>query len=215
MFIFGPQRTAAGEGQSLQYTKTEVRNRILASAQQEFYERGYEGAAMRSIAAASGSSLGNLYRYYANKQELYAAVVGGVVDECVERTERLFDISPAGLERSASAMVDFVGENREVFNILVSGPAEYYADFLRRFSESLSHRIKAYAEKEGAQAMSVITNPGFFDAVALGCIASLRPLMESFEQHENLKAHVLELWRFLFSDFIGRLERMHGSDVSL
>jgi len=199
----------------LQYTKTEVRNRILASAQREFYERGYEGAAMRSIASAAGSSLGNLYRYYANKQELYAAVVGGVVDECVERTERLFDISPAGLERSVNGMVNFVGENREVFAILVSGPAEYYADFLRRFSESLSHRIRAYAEKDGARAAAAVTNPGFFDAIALGCIASLRPLMESFEAAEALKDHVLELWRFLFSDFIGRLERMHESDVSL
>ena len=198
----------------MQYTKVEVRKRILISARREFYEKGYEGAAMRSIAAAAGSSPGNLYRYFANKQELYAAVVGGVVDECVERTERLFDLSPAGMERSVNAMVDFVGENREVFRLLVSGPAEYYADFLRRFSESLSHRIRAYADSAGGSAVSDIINPGFFDSVALGCIASLRPLMESFEDSEALRVHVLELWRFLFSDFIGRLERMHGSDVS-
>ena len=199
----------------MQYTKTEVRNRILASARREFYEKGYDGAAMRSIAAAAGTSLGNLYRYYKNKQELYAAVVGDVVDECVDRTERLFDISPSGLERTASGMVDFVGENREVFSILVSGPAEYYTDFLRRFSESLSRRIKLYADTAGQKAVSDIINPGFFDAVALGCIASLRPLMENFEADERLKDHVLELWRFLFSDFMGRLERMHGSDLSI
>lgn len=199
----------------MQYTKTEVRNRILSSARREFYEKGYEGAVMRSIAAAAGTSLGNLYRYYKNKQELYAAVVGGVVDECVDRTERLFDISPSGLERTAYGMVDFVGENKEVFSILVSGPAEYYADFLRRFSESLSRRLRVYAESRGGEAMSRIINPGFFDAVALGCIASLRPLMESFEDSDSLRVHVLELWRFLFADFIGRLENMHGPDVSL
>ena len=123
----------------MQYTKTEVRNRILTAAQREFCEKGYEGAAMRDIATAAESSLGNLYRYYKNKQELYAAIVGSVVDECIERTQRLFDISPSGLERTASAMVDFVGENSQVFRLLVSGPAEYYTDFLRRFSESLSH----------------------------------------------------------------------------
>ena len=197
----------------MQYTKEEVRKRILDAARSEFFMRGYDGAAIRSIAAAAGSSPGNLYRYYANKQELYAAVVDGVVDECVERTERLFDVSPAGIERSVNGMVSFVGENREVFAILVSGPAEYYADFLRRFSVSLSHRIRAYAEKNGAQAVAAITNPGFFDAIALGCIASLRPLMESFEAAEALKDHVLELWRFLFADFIGRLENMHGPDA--
>ena len=197
----------------MQYTKTEVRNRILASARREFYEKGYDGAAMRSIAAAAGSSPGTLYRYYNNKQELYAAVVGGVVDECVELTERRFDLSPAGLERSVSGMVDFVGANSRVFSLLVSGPAEYYTEFLRRFSESLSHRIRAYAESEGADAVSSIENPGFFDAVALGCIASLRPLMEHFEDEPALKERVLELWRFQFSDFIGRLGRMHGPDA--
>ena len=168
----------------------------------------YEGAAMRSIAAAAGTSLGNLYRYYRNKQELYAAVVGGVVDECVDRTEKRFDVSPDGIERSVNGMVSFVGENREVFKILVSGPAEYYTDFLRRFSESLSHILYAYARKTGSEALQQKLRPGFFDAVALGCIASLRPLMESFENSEELRAHVLELWRFLFADFIGRLENM-------
>lgn len=192
----------------MQYTKQEVRNRILTSARQEFYEKGYEGAAMRSIAAAAGTSLGNLYRYYRNKQELYAAVVGSVVDECVERTEKRFDVSPDGIERSVNGMVSFVGENREVFKILVSGPAEYYTDFLRRFSESLSHILYAYARKTGSEALQQKLRPGFFDAVALGCIASLRPLMESFENSEELRAHVLELWRFLFADFIGRLENM-------
>lgn len=199
----------------MQYAKAEVRNRILASAQREFCEKGYEGAAMRDIAAAAGSSPGNLYRYYKNKQELYAAIVGGVVDECIGRVQRLFDVSPAGMERSVNAMVDFVGENRQVFRLLVSGPAEYYADFLRRFSDSLSHRLYAYARESGSEALLSSLRPGFFDAVALGCIASLRPLMESFEASDTLRVHVLELWRFLFADFIGRLERMHGPDVSL
>lgn len=198
----------------MQYTKTEVRNRILTAAQREFCEKGYEGAAMRDIATAAESSLGNLYRYYKNKQELYAAIVGSVVDECIERTQRLFDISPSGLERTASAMVDFVGENSQVFRLLVSGPAEYYTDFLRRFSESLSHILYAYARKTGSQALQKRLRPGFFDAVALGCIASLRPLMESFEDSDALRVHVLELWRFLFADFIGRLETMQP-DVSL
>ena len=199
----------------MQYVKPELRERIVSAARAEFYERGYEGAAMRDIAAAAGTSLGNLYRYYKNKQELYAAVVTPVIDECVERTERLFDISPAGIERSATAMVSFVGDNKEVFQILVSGPAEHYAEFLRRFSESLSHRIRAYALQKDEMAVLRLKNPGFFDAVAMGCIASLRPLMESFEDEPALRGQVLELWRFLFSDFMVRLERMHGSDVSL
>ena len=39
--------------------------------------------------------------------------------------------------------------------------------------------------------------------------------MENFDDEQRLRAQVLELWRFLFSDFMVRLEHMHGSDVSL
>ena len=197
----------------MQYIKEQVRDNILRSAREEFFRSGYERASMRNIAAGAGSSLGNLYRYYNNKQELYAAVVSPVVDRCIERTQLHFDISPAGLERSVTAMLDFFEENNGIFSILVSGPSEHYADFLRRFSESLSHRMRAYAEKQGGTALSGIINPGFFDYVALGCIASLRPLMENFENRGELKRQVLELWRFQFSDFIGRLERMHKADA--
>ena len=58
----------------MQHTKEEIRNRILEAAEIEFDENGYGGASMRKIVARAGTSLGNLYRYYANKEELFLCI---------------------------------------------------------------------------------------------------------------------------------------------
>lgn len=54
-----------------QRLKDEVRERIVCAAEAEFARAGYVGATMKSIAAAAGVSTGNLYRYFANKDELF------------------------------------------------------------------------------------------------------------------------------------------------
>lgn len=60
------------------YLKEEVKEKILSSAILKFKEQGYTGASMRLIAKSAGVSLGNVYRYFENKDDLFNAVVGPV-----------------------------------------------------------------------------------------------------------------------------------------
>ena len=70
----------------MQHTKEEIRCRILMAAELEFDERGYAGASMRKIVSRAETSLGNLYRYYANKEDLFLSIVTPVMDACINRT---------------------------------------------------------------------------------------------------------------------------------
>ena len=65
----------------MQVLKEEVRQRIIKSARKEFKKRGYEKASMRSIASTANMTVGNLYRYYKNKEDLYGAIIGSLFDE--------------------------------------------------------------------------------------------------------------------------------------
>lgn len=62
-----------------QILKDEIRERILAAALDEFYERGYKLAAMRSIAAKAKISASLTYSYYKNKAELFDVVIRPVL----------------------------------------------------------------------------------------------------------------------------------------
>lgn len=58
-----------------QVRKDEVLERITSGAVRTFAAMGYEGATMGEIAKASSVSTGNLYRYFASKEELFDAVL--------------------------------------------------------------------------------------------------------------------------------------------
>lgn len=59
----------------MQTLKDELRNRILIEAKNAFQMKGFEKTSMREIADASDITVGNIYRYYKNKNELFYAVV--------------------------------------------------------------------------------------------------------------------------------------------
>lgn len=64
--------------------KTETHTKILLAAKEEFLEKGFERASMRSIAGRIGMSAAGLYRHFADKEDLFAALVEPAVNACEE-----------------------------------------------------------------------------------------------------------------------------------
>src|SRR5262245_40781624 len=56
-----------------QRPKPEMRDAILGAAAATFAEVGLERATLGDIVERAGTSIGNLYKYFGNKQELFEA----------------------------------------------------------------------------------------------------------------------------------------------
>jgi AcrR family transcriptional regulator len=69
------------------------RTQILAAAQTEFAQHGYEATSLAQIAARAGISKGTLYYYFADRDDLYATVVLRVV-QAVGGAELLGGFAP-------------------------------------------------------------------------------------------------------------------------
>ena len=54
----------------MQTLKSDIRNRILSAAKEQFMQRGYLKTSMREIADAVDVGVGNLYNYFENKDEM-------------------------------------------------------------------------------------------------------------------------------------------------
>ncbi len=65
----------------MQVLKEEVRQRIIKSAKKEFKNNGFDKASMRDIADSAKMTVGNLYRYYKNKEDMFGAIVGDLYGE--------------------------------------------------------------------------------------------------------------------------------------
>lgn len=119
-----------------QTLKEEARQAIIESAKQEFLEKGYKGASMRSIAKKSHMTVGNLYRYYKNKEDINLTIVAPTFKEIdaalkslttnnVSMETRVFNLKPDinelsnTLDEFADKLVDIYFRHKKEFNILM------------------------------------------------------------------------------------------------
>lgn len=83
----------------MQVKKEEVRKKIIKAAVKEFKSNGYKNATMRKISNASGIPIGNLYRYYQNKETLFNSIVFDVYEE-------LKELFKTGMEKDENTVED-------------------------------------------------------------------------------------------------------------
>lgn len=72
-----------------QQLKPEVREAIINASKDEFLNYGYDNASMRRIAQKANMTVGNLYRYFANKQAINETIVTPVLNEINEMVKEI------------------------------------------------------------------------------------------------------------------------------
>ena len=92
----------------MQYLKDSVRKNIYSAAIEEFKTFGYQDASIRNIATNAGISLGNIYRYYKNKEDLYIAVIQPLVDSVKEFVENKYFVEGDSMQTVAENILDFL-----------------------------------------------------------------------------------------------------------
>ncbi len=59
----------------MQYKKEEMKNKLLEVGEQEFFEYGFEKASIRRIVKNAGTTIGNFYNYFENKEMLFETII--------------------------------------------------------------------------------------------------------------------------------------------
>jgi AcrR family transcriptional regulator len=59
----------------VQVLKEEVRRKIKKAALYKFEQNGYQKTSMRSVALSAGVTVGNLYRYFKNKDDIFNVII--------------------------------------------------------------------------------------------------------------------------------------------
>ncbi|MEX1143187.1 MAG: TetR/AcrR family transcriptional regulator [Thermoleophilaceae bacterium] len=100
-----------------------TQRRILDAARAVFARSGYVGARMSDVADEAGLSMGGLYRYFGNKEELFAQLVAGLHDELFETSTggetTLADDPEATLLAANRGYLHVYAENRDVMRALI------------------------------------------------------------------------------------------------
>jgi AcrR family transcriptional regulator len=86
--------------------RTSRRQQILDAAEQCFRQSGFHGASMASIAGLAGQSVGQIYRYFDNKE----AIIAAIVDQHLAALRETFDQLQSRPGSAADLIADHVPE---------------------------------------------------------------------------------------------------------
>jgi TetR/AcrR family transcriptional regulator, transcriptional repressor for nem operon len=70
-----------------------TRNRVLDAATALVFEHGVAGTTLDDVRAAAGVSKGQLYHYFADKEDLVRAVIDRTIQQVLDAQPRLLDLS--------------------------------------------------------------------------------------------------------------------------
>jgi AcrR family transcriptional regulator len=147
-----------------QRQKSELRSRILEATLDLLAERGYAGTSIAAVAEAAGISVGNLYRYFAGKEELVAAALPSErIEEILAAvTSRLEALAAQGrrsgarpvapLEPDAAQVAFLAGARREPAFLFEGAEGSAFEGLRGRLQEALVGsylRYRASGRAEG------------------------------------------------------------------
>ena len=84
--------------------KADRKRRIIAAAEAQFRERGYESTKIESVAAAAGVSVGTVYNYVENKSDLLMILVTEHIDFVTAEIDELIKAPPTDLIDAVSGV---------------------------------------------------------------------------------------------------------------
>ena len=116
---------------------------ILETGRKEFLALGYRDASLRHIAASLGVTTGAIYRYYADKEALFDALVAQTfAQQSVEEQVRNLPEVP---DEEAGWMLDFIYDHFDAFKLIAccAGGTKYehYLDTLAEIEDNAGRAL--------------------------------------------------------------------------
>ena len=197
----------------MQYLKDDVRNRIDRAALKEFRDKGYAGASMKGIASEANTSVGNLYKYYRSKEELYEKLIGTVYERLVGYIQQFDKVNLD--ERAQAIFFGLVEEIMEIFNehsveisVLLNHSREskyenckkIFVDFATRiFTEMIRYQMAAEGKKLRDDFIIYLVSHSLVESIAI--------IVREKDDGLEVKRLILTLIEIFYTDMMSKLDR--------
>lgn len=190
----------------MQYLKREIRDRILAAAVEEFKEQGYSDASIRNIANNAEISLGNIYRYYKSKEDLYFAVINPFMENVKMFADNDFTFAGKTMREVAQNIISFLVQYNDELLIICKGNTIHHDAFVSYIIEVIARKIKELCQDVYPEIDSKIQNPNFYNVIAEGFLTSFFKILKNGEDKEVQERKARELISFYFGSMRDRFQ---------
>lgn len=189
----------------MQYLKKSIRDNIIKSAMEEFKAYGYANASIRNIANNANISLGNIYRYFDNKEALYYSIINPLLDEVKANIDAEYNNPDSNIMQSAEKILGFLMKNSDSFVILRKGNTFHYNKFIDYLVDATTEKINKSMLEKHDKIKQRVPSPEFARIVASGFMHGVFQVLRNEGPLEAKKKLISELIVFYFDNFGERM----------
>lgn len=197
----------------------ETRKKLLDSAKQEFLEKGYMKASLRTICKNAGVTTGALYFFFQDKEDLLKQLVEEPLNGLISQIQSHF-LEEMSMEsafvsiqedsadiQAAREIVHFMYQHYDIFQILLTkSQGSVYEDIVSRFADGIEAHYDALAGRMAE--MLGIPKPNHYmihwlSHIQIDAFIQLltyeRDEKEAVRHIEEIVAYLISGWNALFS----------------
>lgn len=196
----------------MQYQKDEVREKILEEALKEFDKSGYEGASIRNIAKSASTSVGNFYKYFKSKDDLYEKLIGSVYYELVYCLEQFYKVEfDDNMENIfcwlMEKMMNIVKNKSVEFSVLLNKSAgSKYENCKITFAEYITNTVTKNIKYQLNLNNKGLKDDFIIHVLSWSLIDGISVILKEKRDGVEVKKHILKLIEILYSDIINKVE---------
>ncbi|MFP4477900.1 MAG: TetR/AcrR family transcriptional regulator [Candidatus Izemoplasmatales bacterium] len=156
----------------MQVLKESVREAIVQSAVSEFFQKDYQSANMRDIAHNANITVGNIYRYYKNKKELFDAVLApaeqaiDMLSDFDQHTSNKVIKSKEDLDQLIRYVMKVIGPyTKEIFIMIFNSSGTHHQRLRSQIENLIILKVSKYYPGKFTRSFLEVISKSFVEAV--------------------------------------------------
>lgn len=196
----------------MQYLKDEVRNSIVEEALKEFKELGYKGTSIRSIAKNSKTSVGNIYKYFNSKEDIYENLIGSVYHKFMDYIKQFDQVELN--EKAEAIFFGLMEKIMEIFNessteisiLLNKSEGSKYENCKSTFVHFITRIVTETMKYEMSLQGKKLKDNFIIYLVSNSLVESIAIVLEQRADGAEVRKLILNLIDILFTDMKNKLD---------
>lgn len=188
----------------MQVLKEEIRCNILKAAVMEFKEKGFKNSSLRKIAELSGVTVGNLYRYFKDKQDLFSCIVNPPYEKImgtIKKSMELKEVSPniVLIDHMTESIIESHISDMDSLLILFNGSkGTRYENVKLEIVSLLENSIIELSKKRFSEQRDCIEDYFLLHVITIDFIEGMLLILNHYRDVEKVKKAIAQFIRFYF-----------------
>ncbi|URZ17428.1 TetR/AcrR family transcriptional regulator [Clostridium felsineum] len=196
----------------MQYLKEEMRNKIVDEALKEFLKSGYKDTSIRTIVKNAETSIGNFYKYFKSKEDLYETIVEPVYSRLIQYVNRFFEVEVNEKMQEifyslSEEVIKIFEENRNELAVLLnSSKGSKYENCKKIFIEFITRTVTISFEYQLSMYKKAIEDNFIIKILSYNFVEDIAIVLKEKRNKREVRKLISDLLEIFYGNIIGKLE---------